>query len=323
NKKNTKLVYITYSLLSKIDHIRFGNAIRDAIDNLSRNVVAICTMNLSYIGNKSVLDKENLLFDKTLIDDFKKGDMVNALSINETLVSSSKCTYKPLAILLGIMNTLDSKVEIYSYESPFNKSHLISRFTPGNCSGLLDYFLEIAKENHLNNLLYKNPYTTLSRKSLVYYFKYGNIPKPSSIDVSGISTANLGVFVAIYLDGALRGYAGDVDPQTGNLKSEIIKVTFDAAFKDNRFPKLTFSELLSCKISIYIVTSIEEVPFIHLDYFIYGVRIQGNGKSASLLPNPIGIRNTFEQVNLVEKMAGLDDKEDFTLERFKVITFEE
>ncbi|MGL4849997.1 MAG: AMMECR1 domain-containing protein [Clostridium sp.] len=323
NKKNTKLVYITYSLLSKIDHIRFGNAIKDAILKSSKNVVVISSMNLSYIGNKSILDKSSLLFDKTLINDLNKGDMVKALSINESLVQASKCSYKPLAILLGLMNTLDAKADIYSYESPFNTSHILIRFTPGTCFGLLDYFLEIAKENHLNNLLYKNPYTTLSRKSLIYYFKYGNLPKPEIIETSGVSNSKLGVFVSLSLDGALRGYAGNVIPQTQNLKSEIIKATFDAAFKDKRFPKLTFSELLSCKISVYVVTHREEVPFIHLDYYVYGVTIRGNGKSASLLPNTLGIRNTFEQVNLVQEMAGLDDKEDFTLERFKVIKFEE
>ncbi|MGL5415033.1 MAG: hypothetical protein ACRDAU_05185 [Clostridium sp.] len=41
NRKATKLVYLTYSFLSKLDHLNFGNAIKAALINSSKNIVVI------------------------------------------------------------------------------------------------------------------------------------------------------------------------------------------------------------------------------------------------------------------------------------------
>ncbi|MGL5415034.1 MAG: AMMECR1 domain-containing protein [Clostridium sp.] len=281
-------------------------------------------MNLSYLEESATPYKELDLFSETIIDTFKKNSTLDILSLNKLLTPNSCYNFKPLEVLLGIIDTFDTTTSIYSCESFDSNLYLILKFNAGTSFGLSNYFLEKARSNHLNNLLYKNPYTTLCRKALVYFFDNGHIPNSSFEKNCYIrNLSHLGAFIEIYLDDSLRCYAGSTLAQTEDLQTELIKITFDAAFNNTQFKNLTFNELLACKITIHLVTNIEPASFLSLDYYKYGVTIHGNGKVASVLPRPTGIRNTFEQVNLVQKLAELDDIEDFTFERFTTITFEE
>ncbi|WP_297638314.1 AmmeMemoRadiSam system protein A [uncultured Clostridium sp.] len=328
NTNNAKLIHITYSLLSKFDHIKFGNFIKEVISETNKNTVVIASGDLSHCLTLDGLypySPSGTLFDNTLIENLKSGDLETALNIHGKLLSeASECGMRSLYILGGILGTKTIQSELYSYEGPFGVGYAVMKFSEGS-GDLLGSIKENLNTLHIKKLNNpQTPYTSLARRALDYYFKSKKILDLDSIDTSSIPNIKKGVFVSIYTNGNLRGCVGTTSPTTSCIANEIATNSLSAAFKDPRFSPLTYSELLESTISIYLLNESEKTTFEKLDPKVYGVIVKANGKTGLLLPNLEGITTSLEQVHIAKAKGGIvDDDGEIALERFTVERFEE
>ncbi|MEZ5196199.1 MAG: AMMECR1 domain-containing protein [Bacteroidales bacterium] len=69
-----------------------------------------------------------------------------------------------------------------------------------------------------------------------------------------------GCFVSLHRrDSSLRGCIGTIEPQEKNLREEIIRNAYSAAFRDTRFSPLSIEELEDLEVSVDVLTEPETI----------------------------------------------------------------
>ena len=129
-----------------------------------------------------------------------------------------------------------------------------------------------------------------------------------------------GVFVSLKKSGELRGCIGTIRPTAKNVATEIMQNAVSAGLKDPRFLPVDEDELLHLVYSVDVLGDAEKIDSKDsLDPKRYGVIVRKGFKTELLLPNLKGVNTIEEQLNIALKKAGIDENEDYELERFEVI----
>ncbi len=174
-----------------------------------------------------------------------------------------------------------------------------------------------------------NYYTRLARESIKHFLQTGKIMKvPSDLD-GEILNKKAGVFVSLHNkeDNSLRGCIGTFQPSYRNIAEEIIQNAVQAAFFDPRFPPLKEKELDKVKISVDILSPLEQVTSEkELNPKRFGILVVGNKskRRGLLLPNIEGVKTLEQQLSIAIDKAGINPlNEEITLYRFTVKRYEE
>jgi MEMO1 family protein len=127
-----KLVPISYSHLSPKDHLLFGRLLKDVFVNSKKRIAIVASGDLSHCLTSDApagFEKEGKEFDDIVLQSVKDVSTAKLISIDEEIVSkASECAYRPLLILFGIIEKVQVKPEVLSYESPFGVGHLVAEF---------------------------------------------------------------------------------------------------------------------------------------------------------------------------------------------------
>ena len=133
-----------------------------------------------------------------------------------------------------------------------------------------------------------------------------------------------GTFVSIKKNGELRGCIGTIMPTKANIALEIISNAISSGTRDPRFNAVKMDELDSLSYSVDVLLEPEPIDSIKdLDVKKYGVIVRSGFRSGLLLPNLEGVDTPEEQVSIALQKAGISFREDFTMERFEVLRYEE
>jgi len=133
NLPNVKLVPMAFSYLDYETHFKFGKIINETIEQCSNKTVGIIASgDLSHRltpdapAGYSSRGKE---FDKKLVELLKKGDVKGILNMDPNLVEEAgECGLRSIIILLGVLDGLEYKPQILSYEGPFGVGYLVAEF---------------------------------------------------------------------------------------------------------------------------------------------------------------------------------------------------
>lgn len=355
NKKNYKLVHITYGMLSPLELMNFGRCIKKAVKDTKTNAVFIASGDLSHRLTKDGAYPYTPLgaeFDKALISLLEKGDFKNLFNLDKHLIhEAGECGLRSLYILAGAINSTNISPKLLSYEGPFGIGYGVMEFTPNfnneNSNNINysskngDLYNEILKDKQNENkkrMNYGNIYTRLARLNLNNYFDNGTlltiddlINNPNllfndgnnSNDISKLLKDKKGVFVSLKINGDLRGCIGTISPTTNCIAEEIINNSISSAINDPRFSPLRKEELIDIDISVDILYPPEKTTFEELDPKNYGVIVSCNNRRGLLLPNLGGIDTADKQIEIALEKGGISIDENYTLERFKVKRFKE
>lgn len=133
-----------------------------------------------------------------------------------------------------------------------------------------------------------------------------------------------GTFVSIKKNGELRGCIGTIMPTKANIALEIISNAISSGTRDPRFNAVKMDELDLLSYSVDVLLEPEPIDSIKdLDVKKYGVIVRSGFRSGLLLPNLEGVDTPEEQVSIALQKAGISFREDFTMERFEVLRYEE
>jgi AmmeMemoRadiSam system protein A len=181
---------------------------------------------------------------------------------------------------------------------------------------------DYSKDHSKNH--FKNPYVCLAKKALETYVKTGRVMDVPDDVPDEMLKNKAGTFVSIKKNGELRGCIGTIMPTKANIALEIISNAISSGTRDPRFNAVKMDELDLLSYSVDVLLEPEPIDSIKdLDVKKYGVIVRSGFRSGLLLPNLEGVDTPEEQVSIALQKAGISFREDFTMERFEVLRYEE
>jgi AmmeMemoRadiSam system protein A len=246
------------------------------------------------------------------------------MSVDETYADEAgECGLRSLQILMGALDGLETDNKVLSYEGPFGVGYGCAKLKVKGMANEYKIFDEIARENR--SWLRKirdgeDSFVRLARKTLeTYVFENRTIKFNEETMVEELLHDRAGVFVSIKKDGDLRGCIGTINPTRATIGEEIIYNAISAGIYDPRFNPVGEDELEDLVYSVDILSTAEKIYSKDmLDPYNYGVIVTSGSKKGLLLPNLEGIDDIDEQLRIALSKAGINQWEEYEMERFKV-----
>ena len=324
--KSYKLIRISPSGLSPVDHYKLGKMIQSVIPE-DKKVVWVASGDLSHKLKKDGpygLSKEGPIFDKKLTEAIAKGDFKKLLTFNSHFVrKAGECGLTSFIMMSGVLDGYQVKPNLLSYEGTFGVGYAVAMFEVLHQDESRTFdksFEQDEKDNTESTRQEEDPYVRLARESLEYYIKHKrSLKKPNNL-IADLVSNKAGVFVSIHKHGMLRGCIGTIKPTTKCIADEIIQMAISAGVRDPRFQAVKKRELPFLKYKVDVLFPAESIESAsELDVKRYGVIVSHNYKSGLLLPNLEGVDTVEEQLRIVKMKAGISDNESFSMKRFEVI----
>lgn len=323
--KNYKLVHITYGMLPKIDLYRFGKIIKDIVEENVQNAVIIASGDLSHkLSDEGPYEYNPMgeVFDSEITRLLTEGDVEGIFNMDRKVIDSAgECGLRSFYIMLGAMDGYEIKGRLLSYEGPFGVGYGVMSFEfKEDKSRNLIYRLTQGRDNERNVRRQKeDPLVKLARESLEHYVKYGEYIKVPSYIAEEILNQKRGAFVSLKIDGELRGCIGTIFPTAENLAQEIIRNAVEAGEKDPRFYAVEEDELIDIVYSVDVLMATEKASREELDPKRFGVIVRKGSRAGLLLPDLEGVDSVNKQLEIALKKAGINENEDYSIEKFEVI----
>ena len=132
NLKDIKVISIYYSGLDLEAHFKFGKLLKKELLIDKNRFGIIASGDLSHRLSKEApvgYSSQGAKFDKKIISYLKNKKINKILNMNKKIIDQAgECGLKSIVILLGILDGMDYKPEILSYESPFGVGYLTVNF---------------------------------------------------------------------------------------------------------------------------------------------------------------------------------------------------
>lgn len=327
DNKNVNLIHITYSGLPIGDHYKLGIAIRKAICSSDKDVVIIASGDLSHRLTHDApagYDERGKEYDKYLLDIVNRGDVSSFLSTDKKFIEAAgECAYRSVAVMFGCFDKCNIKGDIYSYEGPFGVGYGVAEISWSHWDNTESCLKEHTKRSieGINNIRKsEDPYVRLARLTLENKVKHNrdmDIPRDLPKE---LLEKRAGVFVSLKKNGELRGCIGTIRPTTKSIADEIMQNAVSAGLNDPRFAPVDEVELEELVYSVDVLGEAEKIRSKKLlDPQNYGVIVRKGYRTGLLLPNLEGIDTVEEQLSIALRKAGINENENYELERFQVI----
>lgn len=309
-----KVVALGYSFLSNEDHLRFGNCIRMAVEEVDRTVAFVASGDLSHRLKPEAPAGYNpsaYIFDETVVDALRSNDPEKIVEIDPNLRKlAGECGYRSMLVAIGATRQLKCTCEVISYEAPFGVGYLVAQLS--------------AEVQKLQNEERHDDLPELARQAVENFVRNKSEIRPSE-KLPDFLSSRAPCFVCLKtLDGDLRGCIGTIEPAKDTLAEEIITNAISAATRDPRFSEVTEDELANLSYSVDVLLPSEPSEMDGLDPLTYGVIVEDHdGRRGLLLPDIPGIENAQQQVEIASRKAGITPGAPIKLSRFKVQRFRE
>jgi aromatic ring-opening dioxygenase LigB subunit len=127
-----KLVPVSYANLSPKLHLQFGRALKDACVQNKKRVAIIASGDLSHAlrsDSPAGFHPSGVLFDETIRQSIENMSISQLLSLDhEQIEHASESAYRSMLILFGMLERMQVRPEILSYENPFGVGELVAQF---------------------------------------------------------------------------------------------------------------------------------------------------------------------------------------------------
>ena len=324
--KDFKLIHITYGLLSPRDLYKFGQIVKNIIEESNEDAVVIASGDLSHkLSNKGPYSYSpyGKVFDERIVEILKDVDMKSLVTFDLSLgESAGECGLRSLMIMAGVLDGYELKSEVFSYEGPFGVGYCTAKLdvVGEKEMNLIEKIVEEEKRKIKDIREKEDEYVRLARMSLEHYINTGEYMQfPNNLSPELISERKP-VFVTIKKNGMLRGCIGSTEAREKNIATEIIKYAVNAGMKDPRFESISKEELDDLIYSVDVLEKPEPITSKgELNTTKYGVIVNKGFRTGLLLPNIEGVDTVDEQVQIALRKAGIRESENYSMERFEVI----
>ena len=129
------LVVLSFSYLEPGQHVEFGRAVGSVLQSDPRRILYVASSDLSHRlipGAPAGYSPRGAEFDAAVVAAFKSGDLSRLLSIPRDLVhEAGECGLRSLFTLSGVIEGLESRTRLLSYEGPFGVGYLVGAVDVG------------------------------------------------------------------------------------------------------------------------------------------------------------------------------------------------
>ncbi|MFA6908825.1 MAG: AmmeMemoRadiSam system protein B [Patescibacteria group bacterium] len=136
NREKTRVIPISFSLLDLENHFKFGRALQDKILNDTRRVAVIASGDLSHRLSETSpagFSPAGKKFDDAILSLLYDNKIKEILSFDRDIIEeAAECGLRSIVILLGILNSIRSEIQVLSYEAPFGVGYLTANFKIDN-----------------------------------------------------------------------------------------------------------------------------------------------------------------------------------------------
>lgn len=321
------IVVIGLSTLPLITNYQMGTIIKEAVNNLNRNVVYIASGDLSHKLQEYGpygFATEGPIYDKKIMDICRTSNFYELLTFKSSfLEKAAECGHRSFTIMAGCFDGQEIESNVLSHEDITGVGYGVCSFYPKETNSNRRFLKKYLQEESLRLEKIKkssDSYVNLAFESLKYYFDTKQkMSIPPNLPEEML-TNKAGVFVSLYKFDTLRGCIGTILPTTNTIAEEIINNSLSAALNDYRFPPLTKEELKWLNISVYILKEPEPISSLDmLDVHKYGIIVTHGLKRGVLLPDLDGVDTIKKQIAIAKEKASIKPNEDCKIERFEVI----
>jgi len=127
------LVSLGFSFLSRVTHYNFGKLLQKVILKENKKIAFVASGDLSHRLTKEApagFSPKGKEFDEKIVKLLQEKNVQGILNFDENLAEEAgECGYRSLLILLGILDSINWKPEILSYEGPFGVGYLVANFS--------------------------------------------------------------------------------------------------------------------------------------------------------------------------------------------------
>lgn len=321
------IIVIGLSTLPLITNYQMGTIIKEAINNLNRNVVYIASGDLSHKLQEYGpygFATEGPIYDKKIMDICRTSNFYELLNFKSSfLEKAAECGHRSFTIMAGCFDGQEIESNVLSHEDITGVGYGVCSFYPKETNSNRQFLKKYLQEESLRlekNRKKSDSYVNLAFESLKYYFDTKQkMSIPPNLPEEML-TNKAGVFVSLYKFDTLRGCIGTILPTTNTIAEEIINNSLSAALNDYRFPPLTKEELKWLEITVYILKEPEPISSLDmLDVHKYGIIVTHGLKRGVLLPDLDGVDTIKKQIAIAKEKASIKPNEDCKIERFEVI----
>src|SRR4030095_6310170 len=198
------VVALGYCFLGNEHHLRFGECIRKAIDQVGRPVAFVASGDLSHRLKPEAPAGYNPgahIFDEEVVAAISDNKPERIIKIDPELRRmAGECGYRSMLVALGAVRELPPAGDVLNYEAPFGVGYLVAQVTnvkaPAQDPG--------------------QDITELARRTIETFVRTGERIEPG--DASGLLGARAACFVSLKThDGELRGCIGTIEPTEDTL----------------------------------------------------------------------------------------------------------
>ena len=321
------IIVIGLSTLPLITNYQMGTIIKEAVNNLNRNVVYIASGDLSHKLQEYGpygFATEGPIYDKKIMDICRTSNFYELLTFKSSfLEKAAECGHRSFTIMAGCFDGQEIESNVLSHEDITGVGYGVCSFYPKETNSNRRFLKKYLQEESLRLEKIKkssDSYVNLAFESLKYYFDTKQkMSIPPNLPEEML-TNKAGVFVSLYKFDTLRGCIGTILPTTNTIAEEIINNSLSAALNDYRFPPLTKEELKWLEITVYILKEPEPISSLDmLDVHKYGIIVTHGLKRGVLLPDLDGVDTIKKQIAIAKEKASIKPNEDCKIERFEVI----
>ncbi len=326
--KTFQIVMISVTNESYETHYRMGEIIQEVSKQLDKKIVVVASGDLSHKVNDHSpygFHFSGPRYDEKIMEIMEHMEFQDLFDFSkEFCESAAECGHRPFVCLAGSLNKKELTCPLTAYASPYGVGYGICAYlvTDDNVKrNLMDRSKNIheLEVRHLETKTVVDEYVNLARSSLHYFLlTHKRLPVKETF-LEEMLKSKAGVFVSIKKRGVLRGCIGTIEARQNSIAEEVIENAIQAGISDPRFPPVKPHELDELEFSVDILQPAETIDTISmLDHKKFGLIVHNEKKRGVLLPNLEGIQSVYEQLELALKKAGIEEHEEYQMERFLV-----
>ncbi|MBI2551210.1 hypothetical protein HYV73_02580 [Candidatus Uhrbacteria bacterium] len=127
------IVPVSYIGSDPKKHVEFGRLLKEVCMETGRRVAVIGTGDLSHALSSDApagFHPEGKEFDERVQEAIRGLSLSTLLGMDPSLVENAhECAYRPLLMLFGVIEQMNLRPTIHSYEAPFGVGYLVADFT--------------------------------------------------------------------------------------------------------------------------------------------------------------------------------------------------
>lgn len=332
------IVPIAIGYLPALQLYIFGQALQRAIDRSGQRVAVLASGDLSHRLTAEApagYSPEGQRFDDEVMAALHDGDLARLFDLDPAgCEAAGSCGLRPLMMLAGVLDGLEIKPQVRSYEGPLGVGYAVVPLLPGRPAPHRQLRPQLERERRLRaerRRAAEHPVAAMARAALEHYVRTGleldfSAGAPHEGTVAWQLPPGLpdraAAFVSLKIDGELRGCMGSVAPEEPALALEIVRKAIMAGRDDPRFPPVEEAELTDLEYTVDLLSPPEPCQVADLDPQEYGIQVSHGEQHGLLLPGLPGITSAAEQFAVACRKAGLDPSaEGIQIQRFRVRRF--